>query len=126
MKFQFQFQVVSTVIYLTAMSTLGFSLLIEELNAQTQVPIQERLDIPIDDQARYLGGLESRSASQWGFVSDNRAEIAESYQLQVSDSEVKITEQKPPEWRNTGDDPNYSVLVDIYEFTEETNSPEFP
>ena len=123
-----QFQTLWMSIYLVAVSILGFNLLTEELNAQTQTSNQNNRDIPqntpIDDRARYLRGLEGRSASQWSFTGENPANVYEMKGLQLSDSDIKITEQKPPEWRNSGDDPNYSVLVDVYEFTEETNNSE--
>lgn len=111
-----------TVIYSIAIAALGFSLLAEKLNAQTtmKVTTQDSLDLAIDDQARYLQDLESRSASQWSFSTDNTAETLENYELSTSRSDVRLTEQKPPEWRNTGHAPNYSVLVDVYDFTEET------
>lgn len=118
-----QFQAVWTIVYLIAVSTLGFSLLTETLKAQNTISTQKPLEIPIDDQARYLRGLETRSASQWSFPSPNeQAALADTYQLSLSESEVKITEQKIPEWRNTGDDPNYSVLLDVERFIEETNT----
>ena len=115
-------QITWTIIYLIAISTLGFNLLTEELNAQTKIPTQDNVSIPIDDQARYLRGLENRTANQWGFTPENKEQTLERYSLSTSEPEVKITEQIVPEWRNTGDDPNYSVLVDVYEFSEETNN----
>lgn len=119
-----QFQAVWTIVYLIAVSTLGLSLLTETemLNAQTRISTQDPLEIPIDDQARYLRGLETRSANQWSFSVDNKAAMADTYQFSLREPEIKITEQKIPEWRNTGDDPNYSVLVDIEQIIEETNS----
>lgn len=121
-----QFQTLWTAVYLVTVSILGFNLLTEELNAQTKTSTQNSRvisqNIPIDDQARYLRGLESRSASQWNFTGENPAALYQMNGLQLSDSDIKIIEQKPPEWRNSGDDPNYSVLVDVYEFTDETDN----
>lgn len=115
-------QITWTIIYLIAVSTLGFNLLTEELNAQTKISTQDNLSIPIDDQARYLRDLESRTAAQWSFTPENKEQTLEHYSLSISEPEIKITEQIVPEWRNTGDDPNYSVLVDVYDFTEKTNN----
>jgi hypothetical protein len=118
-----QFQTVWTIVYLIAVSSLGFSLLTETLNAQTKISPQNSLnnrEIPLNDQARYLRGLETPSASQWSFTTNNQAEVSDAYQLSLSKPEIEIREQKVPEWRNTGDDPNYSVLVDVNRFIEET------
>jgi hypothetical protein len=124
-----QIQTVSTIVYAIAVSILGFSLLTDTLNAQTKLlaesltqnTFRETEQLPLDDQARYLQGLETPSASQWNFTSNDRA-ITDIYQLSNSQPEITITEQKAPEWGNTGDDANYSVLVDVYQFTEETNT----
>jgi hypothetical protein len=118
-----QFQTVWTIVYLIAVSTLGFNLLTETLNAQTKISTQntqDPIEIPIEDQARYLRGLETPSASQWSFPTNNQADISDAYQLSLSEPEIEITERKVPEWRNTGDDPNYSVLLDVNRFIEET------
>lgn len=123
-----QFQTVSTIVYAIAVSILGLSLLTDTLKAQTKiftqntVQVQNSVEIPLNDQARYLRGLENRSANQWTFTSNNQATIADFYQLTNSEPEIEITEQKAPEWRNTGDDANYSVLVNVYQFTEKTNT----
>jgi hypothetical protein len=115
-----QFQTVWTIVYLIAVSSLGFSLLTETLNAQTKISPQNTLEIPLNDQARYLRGLETPSASQWSFTTNDRSRVSDAYQLSLSKPEVEIKEQKIPEWRNTGDDPNYSVLVDFDRFMENT------
>ena len=112
-----KFQTVWTIIYLIAISTLGFNLLTEELNAQNTNT--QSVDIAIDDQARYLQNLKSRSISQWAFGTQDRTENLANYSLDSSQSDIKITEQKVSEWGNTGEPPNYSVVVDVYEFDAE-------
>lgn len=114
-----QLQAAWTIVYLVAVSTLGFSLITETINAQTRIDTKDPIEIPLDDQARYLRGLETRSANQWLFPTDNQAAMADTYQISQGNPEITIKEQKIPEWRNTGDDPNYSVLLDIEQFLEQ-------
>ena len=77
---------------------------------------QEDFDFPIDDQARHLQNLENRSADQWEF-SDSNPRNLESYSFTESSQEFRIVGGKPHEWGNTGDSPNSSVLIDVYDFT---------
>ena len=116
-----KFQTVWTIIYLIAISTLGFNLLTEELNAQN-TSTQDSFDLAIDDQARYLRNLESRSISQWSFATRDKTEDLENYTIDSSQSDIKITEQKVSEWGNTGEPANYSLVVDVYEFDAESNN----
>ena len=113
-------QTIWTIIYLLTINSLGYSLLVEELNAQTKKAERNEPNISVDNGAMYLENLKNPSTSGWNFSTNNQTENARDYQLSIAESEVILTEQKPPEWRNTGDDPNYSVLVDIYDFSEET------
>lgn len=94
---------------------------VDVVNAQTN-RLKDRLsDIPIDDQARYLRGLKTRNSLEWNFNATNNRTTDSSYKLSISDPNIRIVEQDIQEWRNTGDDADYSVLVDVYEFTEEAN-----
>ena len=109
------------IIYALAITTISFGFL--TISSQAQVPSIDRntSQVPLNDGARYLRNLENPSASQWSFATENQQKVRD-YELAVSEPEIKITEQKPPEWSNTGDDPNYSILVDVYDFTEPTEN----
>ncbi|HHP7230023.1 MAG TPA: hypothetical protein ACFCUY_04090 [Xenococcaceae cyanobacterium] len=89
------------------------------VNGQTNIENERPSNIPIDDQARYLRGLETRDSGQWNFATSEAIFTDVTYQLSISDPDVHIVEQDIPEWRNTGEAADYSVLVDVYEFTEE-------
>ena len=117
-----KFHNVWTIVYAIAICTLGFNLLTEELKAQSSnTQAQDNFDLEIDDQARYLAALENRSASQWSFATKDRTENLENYQLTSPQSEIRFTQYQASEWNNTGDAGNYSVLLDVYEFTAETD-----
>ena len=74
---------------------------------------------PIDDGARHLRGLETKNSADWNFALEEDDRQQTDYQLRIYEPEVRIVEQRESEWRNTGEQPNYSVLVDVYDFTEE-------
>ena len=74
---------------------------------------------PIDDGARHLRGLERKNSADWNFGLEAENQRQTDYQLRIYEPDVRLIEQKEPEWRNTGEQPNYSVLVDVYDFTEE-------
>ena len=116
-----EFQTIWTIIYVVAISSLGFSLLTEEINAQAQITPKNSLDVPIEDGAIYLRDLETRSASQWSFTRSNRQETSQDYEIHLFDPEIALREHNIPEWGNTGDSHNSSVLVDIYTFTEDNH-----
>ncbi len=106
-----------------AMKSFSFnSLSVIVLFATTFIPTiaiaQEDFALPIDDQARHLQNLENRSAEQWNFSSSNPPNL-ESYNFRASSQDIRLVEQKPNEWDNTGDSRNSSVLVDVYDFTPE-------
>lgn len=90
----------------------------EVVQAQTNRSNYPASDVPIDDQARYLRGLKSRDSFEWDFATSNNLVLNNSYQLNISEPDIRLVEQDIPEWRNTGEDPNYSVLVDVYKFRE--------
>ena len=74
---------------------------------------------PIDNGARHLRGLERKNSADWNFGLEAENQGQTDYQLRIYEPDVRLIEQKEPEWRNTGEQPNYSVLVDVYDFTEE-------
>lgn len=89
-------------------------------------PIQKNLVLanseptaPIDDGARYLRGLEPNNSDSWNFGIEEDSQQQTNYQLRIYEPDVRLVEQKEQEWGNTGESPNRSVLVDIYDFTEE-------
>jgi len=99
-------------------SLLELNLLIKSTQAQTDLLVNNQInEIPIDDQARYLRGLENRSSSDWNFSVGGGELIDNNYQLSISQPDVRILEQNQPEWRNTGKDATYSILVDVYNFS---------
>ncbi len=91
---------------------------VEIVQAQTNRFNYPVSDVPIEDQARYLRGLKSRDSFEWENPTSNNLVLNNSYQLNISESDIRLVEQDIPEWRNTGEDPNYSVLVDVYKFRE--------
>ncbi len=90
----------------------------EMVQAQTNRSNYPASDVPINDQARYLRGLKSRDSFEWENPTSNNLVLNNSYQLNISEPDIRLVEQDIPEWRNTGEDPNYSVLVDVYKFRE--------
>lgn len=90
----------------------------EMVQAQTNRSNYPASDVPIDDQARYLRGLKSRDSFEWDNPTSNNLVLNNSYQLNISEPDIRLVEQDIPEWRNTGEDSNYSVLVDVYKFRE--------
>ena len=101
-------------------SLLELSLFANTTQAQTTTVVNNQVnEIPIDDQARYLRGLENRSSSDWNFAVGGGELTENSYQLSLSQPDVRIIEQNQPEWRNTGKDATYSILVDVYNFSLE-------
>lgn len=82
--------------------------------------IANEADIPLDDQVRFIGELESRSSDDWNFSSDQSTFSEDAYQLQMSRPDVRLIEQDTSRWNsNDGDGRNYSILVDVYESNEE-------
>ncbi|AFZ37314.1 hypothetical protein Sta7437_3827 [Stanieria cyanosphaera PCC 7437] len=100
-------------------SLLELNLSAKTTQAQTDTVVDHQgHEIPIDDQARYLKGLENRNSSDWNFAIGGGELTDDSYQLSLSQPNVRILEQNQPEWRNTGKDATYSILVDVYNFSE--------
>ncbi|MDJ0536185.1 MAG: hypothetical protein QNJ70_27460 [Xenococcaceae cyanobacterium MO_207.B15] len=104
---------------MVVLSLIGGFIAVDLVKAQTNRVNYQSSDIPIDDQARYLRGLETRDSSQWNFTTTENRLADSTYQLSISKPDIRIIEQDIPEWRNTGEDADYSVLVDIYDFREE-------
>ena len=66
-----------------------------------------------------IRGLERKNSADWNFAIEEENRRQADYQLRIYEPDVRLVEQKESEWRNTGEQPNYSVLVDVYDFTEE-------
>ena len=75
--------------------------------------------VPINDGARHLRGLETDNSHDWDFVSQENNPKTSNYQLRIYKPEVRLVERKEPEWSNTGEQPNYSVLLEVYDFSED-------
>lgn len=98
---------------ITALSMVGLAILTPTNSAKAD----NQPTVPLDDGARYLRGLESKQPADWNFASENQTEA--DYQLLFDETDIRFVEQQKPEWSNTGERANYSVLVDIYDFSEE-------
>jgi hypothetical protein len=104
---------------LVALSLLGLNLLVDKAYAQgNSATTDEPTTLDLSDQARFLKGLESRSSSEWNFATEPDNWKQESYQLSISNPDIRLIEQDKPNWRNTGDDADYSILVDVYHFSD--------
>ena len=104
-----------TIACLIATITLGLSLFASRVQAQNNDAIADESNIPLDGQARFLRGLESRSSEFWDFSIGEGSLTDDSYQLQMSTTDVRLVEQNPSPWRNTGTGTDYTILVDIYQ-----------
>ena len=101
--------------FMIAFSVLGLSTFVKKYPTLAN----NEPTAPINDGARHLRGLETKNSADWNFAIEEENRQQTDYQLRIYEPEVRIVEQKEPEWRNTGEQPNYSVLVDVYDFTEE-------
>ena len=98
-----------------ALGILGFNSLIQ----QNQALAREEPTVPLDDGARHLSGLESKDSTHWDFAIEEGNQQQTNYQMRFYEADVRIVERKGQEWSNTGEQPNYSVLIDVFDFTEE-------
>lgn len=76
-------------------------------------------DLPLDDQVRFIGELESRSADEWNFSTDGSTFEDDTYLLQMSKPDIRLIEQNISRWGNDGYGRNYSILVEVYDSNEE-------
>ena len=104
-----------------ALSCIYGLISVDMVKAQTNRSNNPSPNISIDDGARYLRGLKIEDSFEWDFTTGENREVSNNYYLSISDPDIRIVEQNIPEWRNTGEDANYSVLVDVFEFTEDGN-----
>lgn len=98
---------------ITALSILGLTIVTQTTSALAD----NQPTAPIDDGARHLTGLDSKQSADWNFASEENQTQGD-YQLRIYESDVRLIEQQNREWGNTGEQPNYSVLVDVYDFSE--------
>lgn len=95
-------------------SLLGWGFAGKPLHAQTD------LEVPIDDQARYLQNLSSPSVDDWKLtplsIQDSKAD---EYQLGFDNVEFNVVEQHSHEWRNTSYNHNSAVTFNVHQFVEE-------
>ena len=98
---------------IVALSVLGITTITQTIS----VLADNQPTAPIDDGARHLRGLDSKQSADWNFVSEENQAQAD-YQLRIYESDVRLIEQQNREWGNTGEQTTYSVLVDVYDFSE--------
>ena len=98
-----------------ALSVLGLNTLIQ----QNQTLARDEPTVPIDDGARHLSGLEFKDFTHWDFAIQEGNQQQTDYQMRVYEPGGRIGGRQDYEWSNTGEQPNYSVLIDVYDFTEE-------
>lgn len=98
---------------LITLSIISISLFTERVVAQEHNAIANQSNIPLDDQVRFLGGLESRNSSEWNFTTKKANLTQYSYKLEIPQSDVRLVERNQSVWRNTGSE--YSILVDVYQ-----------
>ncbi|MGF1541888.1 MAG: hypothetical protein ACFCU5_15810 [Pleurocapsa sp.] len=103
--------------YLIAISLISFNTFANHTSAQESVDSLDRPNVPLNDQVKFIGELESRSSDRWNFAIGEGTLSENSYQLQMSKPNIRLIEQKPPQWNHTGEARNYSLLVTIYEDT---------
>jgi len=99
--------------YLITLSLINLSLCTGRVAAQNNSVIANESNIPLDDQVRFLGELESRNSSEWNFTTKKGKLTEYSYQLEIPQSDVRLVERNQSIWRNTGTE--YSILVDVYQ-----------
>ncbi len=81
---------------------------------------QAELEVPIDDQARYLQNLSSPSAEDWKLNPFSiQGSNSDEYQLGFESVEFKVVEQRSHEWRNTSYNHNSAVTFNVHQFVEE-------
>lgn len=100
------------------LTMLGFNLFFGKISAQESIEDLDRPNVPLDDQVKFIGELESRSSDRWDFTIGQGTLSENTYQLQKfqSRSDIQFVEQDKPKWTNTGQAPKYAILVTIYEF----------
>ena len=108
-----------TVSCLIALGIVGFNLAVDRVAAQNSNAVVEESNIPLDDQVRFIGELQSRSSADWIFAVGEGELTEDTYHLTMSQPEIRLVEQDPPQWRNMGMGTDYTILVDVYE--EQTN-----
>lgn len=76
-------------------------------------------NLPLNDQVRFIGELESRSYDDWNFSSDESTFSEDTYQLQMSQPDIRLIEQDLSTWGNDGNGRDYAILVEVYDSNEE-------
>ncbi len=102
--------------WLVILSLIGFNTFASKISAQESIDSLDRPNVPLDDQVRFIGELESRSSEGWDFPVEQGTLTENTYQLQISKPSipVRFIEQDKPKWDHTGQAPKYSILVTIY------------
>ncbi len=109
--------------FLVVLGLISFNILASKISAQESIDSLDRPNIPLDDQVRFIGELESKNSNQWNFMEQGYLTAnGESYltvnsdQLQIAEPTipVRLVEQDKPEWDHTGQAPKYSILFYLY------------
>lgn len=107
-----------TVSCLIALGIVGLNLTVDRVVAQSNGEIVEESNIPLDDQVRFIGELESRNSADWNFAVGEGEFTEDTYHLTMTQSDVRLVEQDRPQWRNMGMGTDYTILVDVYQDRE--------
>lgn len=99
---------------LIGLGIIGLSLAVNRVVAQNNNTIIEESSIPVDDQVRFIGKLESRNSADWNFAVGEGELVENTYQLTTSKLGIRLVEQNPTQWGNTGMGTDYIILVDVY------------
>lgn len=102
---------------LIVLSAIGFNMFANNLSAQESINSLDRPNVPLDDQVKFIGELESRSSDRWNFAIGVGTLRENTYQLQMSEPNIRLIEQNLTEWDHTGEATKYLILVTIYEDT---------
>jgi hypothetical protein len=103
---------------LIVLGLFGFNTFTNNTAAQESIDHSDRSNnIPLDDQVRFIGELESRSSDRWNFGMGEGTLTENNYQLQMPQSDTIFLQQNPLQWNHSGEGINYLILVTIYEDT---------
>jgi hypothetical protein len=102
---------------LIVLGLLGFNTFTNNTAAREPIDRLDRANIPLNDQVRFIGELESRSSDRWNFAMGEGTLTEDIYQLEMSQSDTISLEQNPPQWNHSGEGISYSILVTIYDDT---------
>ena len=103
---------------LVILSVISLNIFATKISAQESIDNLDRPNVPLDDQVRFIGELESRNSTseRWNFAMEQSYLNESPDRLTISEPRipVRLIEQDKPEWDNTGQAPKYSILFYLY------------